>query len=300
MYILTNEQAEKHGYLSYLPPSLRDAVAQAPQEGLCEIRLRRGRAAMLYYPDGRYYLSHSGGRTKNPDDAYTVGTRELIRACEKVFEFSLYAHEDELRQGFVTIRGGHRIGIAAAAREGKMCALADVGSLNFRIAHEHIGISKPVIPEIMGKNHIRNTIIISPPMCGKTSLLRDIIRALSCKGVRVGVCDTRGELAAVYDGTPGMDIGDADVISGMAKSAGMMMLLRCMSPDVIACDELAGDGDIKACETIFGSGVAVIATAHAANRKELFSRYDMASAAKRFECVITLGGVGEIREVYHV
>lgn len=299
MYILTNEQAAKTGYLSYLPPSIRNAVRAAGQEGLCEIRLRRGRPAMLYYTDGRYYLAQQGGRTKEPEQSYIVGARELMRACEQVFEFSLYAHEDELQQGFVTIRGGHRIGIAGGARGGKICGFADVGSMNYRIAHEHIGIAEPVLPELIGKNRVKNTIIISPPMCGKTSLLRDLTRALSSRGIRVGVCDTRGELAAVYEGEPGMDIGDADVLSGISKSAGMMMLLRCMSPDVIVCDELGGAEDAAAAEQIFGCGVSLLATAHAADRKELFMRPDMKNLAERFECVITLGGIGEIREVYH-
>ncbi len=299
MYILTNEQAAKTGYLSYLPPAVRNAVCAAPQEGLCEIRLRRARPAMLYYTDGRYYIAQQGGRTKNPEQSYIVGARELIRACELVFEFSLYAHEDELQQGFVTIRGGHRIGIAGGARAGRICGFSDVGSLNYRIAHEHIGIAEPILPDIIGKTRVNNTIIISPPMCGKTSLLRDLSRALSVRGIRVGICDTRAEIAAVYEGMPGMDIADADVLSGMSKSAGMMMLLRCMSPDVIVCDELGGAEDAAAAEQIFGCGVSLLAAAHAADRRELFLRPDMKSLAKRFECVITLGGIGEIREVYH-
>lgn len=298
MYILTNEQAAKTGYLSYLPPRLRDAVCAAPQEGLCEIRLRRSRPAMLYYTTGRYYLARDGGRTKNPCEGYVVSAKELVRACELVFEFSLYAHEDELQEGFVTIRGGHRIGIAGGARGGRICGFSDIGSLNYRIAHEHIGIAEPIIKEIIGRK-INNTMIISPPMCGKTSLLRDCVRALAGYGVRVGVCDTRGEIAAVYEGEPGMDIGDADVLSGISKSAGMMMLLRCMSPDVIACDELGGADDVAAAEQIFGCGASLIATAHASSREEFFARKDMERIASRFDCVITLGGIGEIREVYH-
>lgn len=299
MYILTNEQVSQHGYLIYLPPAIRNALGEAEQEGLCEIRLRRGRPAMLYYTDSCYYLAESGGRTKNPQHIHIVSARELLRACEQVFEFSLYAHEDELGQGFVTIRGGHRIGIAGAARGGKICGFGDVCSMNYRIAHEHIGIAEPIVPKLMRKGRVLNTMIISPPMCGKTSLLRDIVRAMSQRGIRVGVCDSRGELAAVYDGEPGMDIGDADVISGFAKSAGMMMLLRCMSPEVIACDELGGREDIAAAEQIFGCGVSVIATAHASSRAELFARSEFARIAPRFDCIITLGGIGEVREVYY-
>lgn len=299
MYILTNTQTARKSYMSYLPPAVCSAMSSAPQEGLCEIRLRRARPVMLYYTDGRYFLSSSGGRTKNPMQAYVIGARELLRACELVFEFSLYAHEDELSQGFVTIRGGHRIGIAGGMHDGKMRGLSEITSLNYRIAHEHTGIAEPIMGDIMHGGHAVSTLIISPPMCGKTSLLRDCIRALSSRGVRVGVCDTRGELAAVCDGEAGLDIGDADVISGASKSAGMMMLLRCMSPEVIACDELGDAEDICAAGQIFGCGTALIATAHAACRSELMHRAGFSHILPRFSCIITLGGIGEIREVYH-
>lgn len=299
MYILTNGQIQTSRYLSYLPPSLRDAVSSSPQEGLCEIRLRRARPVMLYYTDGSFYLSSGGGRTKNISEAYIVGARELLRACELVFEFSLYAHEDELSNGFVTIRGGHRIGIAGDVRDGKIRGCGDITSLNYRIAHEHIGISEPLLPEIIKNGRVLNTLIVSPPMCGKTSLLRDIIRTVSARGTKVGVCDTRGELAAVYDGVPGMDIGDADIISGAPKAVGMTMLLRCMSPDVIACDELGAIDDVKAAGQIFGCGVSLIATAHSSSRTEVFTRSEMKPLKDNFECIITLGGIGEIREVYH-
>jgi stage III sporulation protein AA len=299
MYILTNEQLKCTGYLAYLPPKLQSAVSAAESDGLCEIRLRRSRPVVLYYIDGRYFLSANGGRCKSAQGAYIIGSRELLRACELVFEFSLYAHEDELREGFVTVRGGSRIGIAGNAKGGAICSYGDICSLNYRIAHEHIGIAEPIIGEVLKGRKIRNTVIISPPMCGKTSLLRDLVRLLSLHGARVGLCDSRGELAAVYDGEPCMDIGDADVLSGMPKSLAMMMLLRCMSPDVVACDELATAEDVSAAFRLFGSGVSLIATAHAANRQEFFSNPVMKPLASRTECVITLGGIGEIREVYH-
>lgn len=300
MYVLTNCQTSVLQYLSYLPPALSVAAAKAGQDGLCEIRLRRARPVMLYYTDGCYYLDSEGGRTKDLRRAYIVSSQEMTRACEMVFEFSLYAHQDELSEGYVTIRGGHRIGIAGGINSGKIRSLSDITSLNYRIAHEHIGIADPIMPKIIREKRLMNTIIVSPPMCGKTSLLRDIVRASSQQGIRVGVCDTRKEIAAVYDGEPEMDIGNADVVSGAPKSSGMMMLLRCMSPDAIVCDELGAPQDARAAERIFGCGVSLIATAHAGSRKEFFDRPEMSAIAGKFDCVITLGGIGEVREVYYV
>lgn len=299
MYILANGQIQASRYLTYLPPSLRDAVSASPQDGLCEIRIRRSRPVMLYYTDGSFYLAAGGGRTQTASEAYIVGARELLRACELIFEFSLYAHEDELSCGFVTIRGGHRIGIAGDVRDGKLRKLSDITSLNYRIAHEHVGISEPILPKIIKEGRILNTLIVSPPMCGKTSLLRDIIRAASVQGIKVGVCDTRGELAAVYDGEPNMDIGNADIISGAPKAVGMTMLLRCMSPDVIVCDELGGADEAAAAKQIFGCGVSLISTAHSSGSAEVFTRREIAPLKDNFECIVTLGGIGEIREVYY-
>ena len=136
-------------------------------------------------------------------------------------------------------------------------------------------------------------------MCGKTTLLRDIVRLLSKNLIKVGICDTRGEIAASYDGEINMDVGDADVITGTEKSTGMMMLLRCMSPEVIACDELGSVEDFKTVEMLMHSGVSVIATAHAQSREALDKSLKEKNFNESFETIITLCGTGEICEVYN-
>lgn len=297
MYVLSPVEKPENSFFSYLPPLPADRLRSAKTDGLCEIRLRKNRPVMLFYTDGCRYLSKNGGDAATASSAYIITPSELERACELVFENSLYAHEDELSGGFVTIRGGHRIGIAGSAPCGKIRSLCDISSLNYRIAHEHTGIAEPIIGKIIRSGRVLNTLIVSPPMCGKTSLLRDTVRCLSERQFRVGVCDTRMELAAVHDGEAFMDIGDADVISGMPKPDAMMMLLRSMSPEVIACDELGEAEDFKCVDRLLSCGVSVIATLHGESRASLMRRGRLPAG---FECIVTLCGKGEISEVYYV
>lgn len=299
MYILSDKQLSHSEYLSYLPPDLRSKISLAPQSGLCEIRLRRQRPAVLRYTDGTYYLSNENGLTADRSRAYITDGSELVHTLENAFEFSLYAHEDELSNGYITIRGGHRIGLCGEAKNGKLRTISDISSLNFRIAHEHLGIAEPLKNDISDGRTVKSVLIISPPMCGKTSLLRDIVRMLSTQGCNVGVCDTRGEIAAMYDGTACMDIGDADILSGTSKSDGINMLLRTMSPDVIFCDEIGTKEDISAISDVAGRGIAVIATAHCLSREALSAHSSLSVISAKFNLIITLCGVGEIKEVFY-
>lgn len=297
MYILSNI-TEKSGICRYLPPKLRTATEKAETSGLCEMRIRLGKPVILCYAYEKLYLAESGGMTVSREQAYTVTREELTSLLGRIFDYSLYAHEDELECGFVTLKGGHRVGLCGAVKGGKIRTLSDVTSVNIRIATEHKGIAEPLKDRLFCGRQIKNTLIISPPMCGKTTLLRDIIRMLSETGIKVGVCDTRGELAAVYDGTAHMDIGDADVLSGAKKAAGIEMLLRTMSPEVIVCDELSGAKDLNAVREAIGCGTAVIASAHAENRDELSRKPNLRALARDFDLIVTLGGIGEICEVY--
>ncbi len=299
MYILSKEQLESGRYLPCLTNKINRALKDAPKDNLLEIRIRRKRPVMLKYPKALFYLKENGGITENRDEAYIMESNEITSLAESIFESSLYAHEDEIREGFVTVKGGHRIGITGDTKKGKIRSLSDITSLNFRIAHEHIGIGEAVLDEILSGGKINNTLIISPPMCGKTSLLRDIARLLSIKDKKVALCDTRYELAAVYDGVAYMDIGDSDVLSGIEKADGMKMLLRTMSPDVIISDELGTMTDINAAMDILGSGTKIIASIHKESREMLYKTPYLKDFLENIDLFITLGGVGEIFEVYH-
>ncbi len=300
MYILSDNLIEESGYSAYLPHTIRTRLQKVTEEGLLEIRLRRNRPIMLIYQKDRCFLAKEGGITRLFKEGYIPTQKELERFLETLFECSLYAHSDELANGYITIKGGHRIGLCGEIKNGRLRSLSDITAINFRIAHEHIGIAEPLKKDIIKNECIQNTLIISPPMCGKTSLLRDITRMLSTDGTKVGVCDTRGEIAGVYDGKPCMDVGDADILSGSAKREGMSMLLRTMSPEVIICDELGDAEDGEAVSEIFATGTAVIASAHCKTRSELEKRGKLREVLSSFNLIVTLSGVGEIEEVYHV
>ncbi len=300
MYILSKKQLESKKILPCLTGKINSALCDTPNENLLEIRIRKRRPVMLKYPKNLCYLKENGGITRNIDEAYIMGASEIEELSESIFESSLYAYEDEISEGFITVKGGHRIGISGDVRKGKIRSISDITSLNFRIAHEHIGIGEAVLDEILSDGKINNTLIISPPMCGKTSLLRDIARLLSTKGKKVALCDTRYELAAVYDGRAYMDIGESDVLSGVEKAQGMKMLLRTMSPEVIISDELGTLADINAAMEILGSGTKIIASIHKESREMLYKTPYLKNFLENIDLFITLGGVGEIKEVYHV
>ncbi len=297
MYILSNITQKSVGISTYLPPSLRQLFDSVNRDGLLELRIGRKRPIVLCFINSKAYLSKNGGTTSIRENAYIATKDDMASMLEKIFDHSLYAHEDEFSNGFVTLKGGHRVGLCGEVKSGRIRTLSDITSVNIRLAGEHKGIAEPLKDKLIKGTRVMNTLIISPPMCGKTTLLRDIIRMLSSVGIKVGVCDTRGELAAISDGVAYMDIGDADVLSGAKKAAGIEMLLRTMSPEVIVCDELSGARDINAVREAAGCGCSIIASAHAENVDELYKKQHMRSLAREFDIIITLRGVGEICEV---
>ena len=216
------------------------------QKDLQEIRIRVERVILL--------------KTRQADIVidYQVSSGEILQTLEKLCENSIYAYKNQICEGFLTIKGGHRIGITGTAvMEGeKVINLKYITSLNFRIAREIINCSQSLLKEIIDieNNTIYNTLIVSPPGKGKTTMLRDIIRNISngitsirFKGMTCGVVDERGEIAAMYKGAPQNDIGmRTDVVENVSKAKGMKMLIRSMAPEVIACDEIGSKEDIQA------------------------------------------------------
>ncbi len=250
---------------------LKNTIAQDKnlERNLQEIRIRAQRAIIL--------------KTRQADIIieYTISSSEILQILEKICENSIYAYKNQICEGFITVKGGHRIGITGTAvvQEGKIINLKYVTSLNFRIAREVIGCSQHLLKEIIDfeNNTIYNTLIVSPPGKGKTTLLRDIIRNLSngiteinFKGMTCGIIDERGELSAMYKGVPQNDIGiRTDVIENISKSKGMRMLIRSMAPEIIACDEIGSNEDVQAIKEIITAGVKGIFTMHGKTMEDI-------------------------------
>jgi stage III sporulation protein AA len=228
-------------------------------------------------------LTPEGVLTGNPEQAYRVSADDMLRTVELVTGSSLYAVEDELRQGFVTVPGGHRVGLCgrAVVDGGKVRTLKYLTGLNFRISREVRGAADQVLPWLVrGPRAVYNTLIISSPRCGKTTLLRDLVRQISngiprlgFAGLTVGVVDERSEIAGCYQGIPQRDVGlRTDVLDACPKAEGMMMLLRALSPAVIATDEIGRREDVEALEEMLNAGVSILATAHGASVDDLRGR----------------------------
>lgn len=264
--------------LSYLPQTIRCLVERAALGEwleIEEIRLRAGVPLTLGIWGESCFVTPSGGITNHESDAYRVTKEEVQGAFMAVCENSVYAYLDEIRQGYVTIKGGHRVGICGkAVVEGeKITTFREVSSLNFRIAHEVLGLADPIMDAIVCGTEVVSTLIISPPQTGKTTLLRDVVRQVSNRGFKTGVADDRGELGAMYAGEPQNDVGaQTDIIDSAPKSEAILMLLRTMSPKVIISDEIACTQDVKALCQAGGTGVAVIATTHGKTLEDVKKR----------------------------
>jgi len=298
--------------LQILPSSARTRFINTFKDfsGVQEIRLRAGKPLITIYNSEEYFLGINSGLTHNIKKAYYVSVSELREAMEYISNYSRYAFEEELRQGFITVQGGHRIGVAGRIlwENGRVKNMNNISFINIRVAHQMTGCSERVIQYIRCGDGIYNTLLISPPRCGKTTLLRDIIRVLSdgCnnnRGMVVGVVDERSELGACYKGCPQNNLGiRSDVLDGCPKAEGMMMLVRSMAPEVIAVDEIGSNKDVEAIKYVMNCGINVIATAHGLDMAEIRNKPVLGNLVKEhaFKRYILLeaGKTGRISHVF--
>lgn len=267
-----------------------------------EIRLRVGRPILISLRGGELSLTAEGKLTEDLRKGYKPSFSDIAAVMELASGYSCYAFEEELRNGYLTIPGGHRIGLSGRTvlAGSTVKTIQNISSLNIRISHEMIGCGDEVFPFITSPE-LTHSMIISPPACGKTTLLRDLIRRLSYGGQTVGVVDERSELAGCYRGVAQNDLGPrTDVLDGCPKAEGMIMLLRAMAPRVIAVDEIGKAAEIHAIEDIVNAGVKLICTVHGRCVEDILQRPQLSELLKRniFRRFILLKRPGEMEGIY--
>lgn len=277
-YILMSEHSKLRGgiivdsVLSFLPKTISNQIKKIPPNELREIEEIRVRI------NRPLEISYNGTARFFP---YIVQQEDALNLLNKISKFSIYALEEELRRGYITIEGGHRVGLAGKVilEESKVKAIRDISSFNIRIAKEKIGIAKQIITDIY-KNNWLHTMIIGSPQTGKTTLLRDIARIISSgdetnrlKAAKVGIVDERSEIAGCVSGIPQMTFGPRiDVLDACPKAEGMMMMIRSMSPDVLVVDEIGRKEDSEAILEAVNAGIKLIMTTHGESLEEIRNR----------------------------
>ena len=266
-----NSQAYRQA-AQVLPLSLRGAALALPEDKQAraeELRLRMGRPMTAVFPQGELPLG------TNP-----VTGRDLEQLLELASRASVHTVADQLRRGYLTVEGGHRVGLCGTPvlRDGQIHGLGRLSSAAIRVARQVTGAAVPVERELLERDGtLCSTLILAPPGAGKTTLLRDLIRMASQgEGMvpqRVAVADERGEVAALWNGVPQLDVGErTDVLEGCPKAQALMMLLRAMNPQVLAADEITAPEDVAALISAAGCGVKLLATAHGRDREDLCRR----------------------------
>ncbi len=303
---ILNRQKE---ILNLMPDNLYEKLYERiTKEKLYEIRIKIGQPILVYSKYGESIVN------------YICSKEDIKNLIKKTVGYSLYAYEEDLRNGFITIKGGHRIGIGGECinEHGQIKGIRNISSVNIRISSEVIGCSNKIMKYIVSKDKIYNTIIISPPKCGKTTILRDIARNISSGiddadildfkyyGHKVTIIDERSEIAACYMGVPQNNLGiRCDVLDNCKKKDGLIMAVRSLSPEALICDEIGSEEDVKALFTAFNCGVKIITSIHGSCIEDLSKRKILSSLIENeiIERVVVLSsdnGAGTIKNIYKI
>jgi len=253
-----DEAVELLPYNLRAPARLIDEADKAAAE---EFRFRMGQSPAIVLPEG-----------ERPFATGQVTAKELTAVLEIASAVSAHAVRDSMKRGYITAKGGFRVGLGGQTviRDGEVSGFLHLSSAAIRVTKEIPGVADSFLPQLKDQGVLQSTLILSPPGGGKTTVLRDLIRRCSHDGQRVAVADERGELAALRDGAPQMDVGPrTDVLTGCPKAEAVLMLLRAMNPEIIAMDEITAPADTGALEHAANCGVTLLATAHGQGLEDL-------------------------------
>lgn len=288
---------KKENILHYFKGNVYSAVSQIPEflfDNIQEIRLRVNKPLSAVYGFKPGYVTPNGSLTNSHTNALIVTEQEINQCFEAVCQYSIHSFKREICDGFIILKGGHRVGLCGTTviHNGTIENIKSISSLNFRISHQIKGCAEKLYNQTFACS-LHNLLIAGAPMSGKTTLLRDLTRIIG-NNYKISVIDERGEIAAVWNGVPQNDVGiNTDVFDGYPKADGISTAIRVMSPQVIVCDEIGGESDMAALKNAFYCGVYVVATIHATDINELIKR----TGTDVFDKIVFLSEKGSITRI---